>query len=153
MFNRYGIKQGLKISNKKIITAKDIDQIKASHNGYQKRFGYIHEREIQFLKNKKKFHGKDSLMQNGKAINLDFGIRFHIYPGVKMAKTHKSNVILLSMKNGDGWKFTCPEAEILIEKGIFFGNKNKIIKNENIYISGITHGKDLFINWTFEKIS
>ena len=57
------------------------------------------------------------------------------------------------MPNGDGWKFTCSDYGLIIEKGIYLGNKNKLNKNENIFISGIAEQKDLFINWTFEKIS
>ena len=41
----------------------------------------------------------------------------------------------------------------MIENGIFLGKKNKLIKNENIYISGNTEKKDLSINWSLEKIS
>ena len=57
------------------------------------------------------------------------------------------------MSKGDGWKFACSDYELIIEKGIYLGNKNKLNKNENIFISGIAEQKDLFINWTFEKIS
>jgi len=42
---------------------------------------------------------------------------------------------------------------VLIEKGIYLGNRNKIIENENIFISGMTNGEDQIIKWSFEKIS
>ena len=31
--------------------------------------------------------------------------------------------------------------------------ENKIVENENIYISGITNGENQIIEWSFEKIS
>ena len=43
--------------------------------------------------------------------------------------------------------------ELIIEKGIFLGNKNKIVDNENIYISGMTNNENQTIEWCFEKIS
>ena len=70
-----------------------------------------------------------------------------------MVKTQNSTAVLLSTKNGEGWKFTCSNYELIIEKGIYLGNKNRSNKNENIFISGIAEQKDLSINWTFEKIS
>ena len=70
-----------------------------------------------------------------------------------MLKTQNSHTILLSMENGDAWKFVCLDYELMIENGIFLGKKNKLIKNENIYISGNTEKKDLSINWSLEKIS
>ena len=147
------IKSGLKVIYKKINKEKDFDQIIASHNGYQKRYGYLHERDIKFFKKNKVFYGKDTLFKSGKEFNANFGIRFHIYPGIKMLKTQNSHTILLSMKNGDAWKFVCLDYELMIENGIFLGKKNKLIKNENIYISGNTEKKDLSINWSLEKIS
>ena len=70
-----------------------------------------------------------------------------------MIKTQNSQTILLSLRNGEGWKFSCHNKEVLIEKGIYLGKKNKIIENENIFISGMTNGKDQIIEWSFEKIS
>ena len=59
----------------------------------------------------------------------------------------------MSLKNGEGWKFSCNNKEVLIEKGIYLGNKNKITENENIYIPGMTNGENKIIEWRFEKIS
>ena len=70
-----------------------------------------------------------------------------------MVKTQNSQSILLSLKNGEGWKFNCHNKKILIENGIYFGNKNKIVQNENIYISGSTNGENHKIEWGLEKIS
>ena len=145
--------EGLKIIKKKIVSEKDFENIIASHNGYQNRYGYIHERSIKFVKKEKLFLGIDNLIKNKKARNISYGIRFHIYPGIKIVKTQNSQSILLSLKNGEGWKFSCHNKEVLIEKGIYLGNKNKIIENENIYILGMTNGENQIIKWSFEKIS
>ena len=147
------LREGLKIVKKKIVSEKDFENIIASHNGYQNRYGYIHERSIKFIKKEKIFLGIDNLIKNKKASNISYGIRFHIYPGIKIVKTQNSQSILLSLKNGEGWKFSCHNKEVLIEKGIYLGNKNKIIENENIYILGMTNGENQIIEWSFEKIA
>ena len=153
VLNKNDIKEGLKVISKKIDNTKEFDLINASHNGYLKRFGYIHQREIKFLKKESMFIGQDKLIKNKKSKKTNFVVRFHIYPKVKIVKTQNSKTILLSMQNGDGWSFNCQNFQISIEKGIFLGNKNKIIENENIFISGNTQGKDLTIEWSFKKIS
>jgi len=151
--DKSNVKKGLEIISKKINIEKDFDRVIAGHNGYQKKYGYLHEREIKFFKKKQLFIGKDLLIAGRKATKVNFGIRFHVHPETKVVKTQNSTTVLLSMSNGDGWKFTCSDYELIIEKGIYLGNKNKLNKNENIFISGIAEQKDLFINWTFEKIS
>jgi len=40
-----------------------------------------------------------------------------------------------------------------IEKSIFLGNKNKIIHNESVSISGKINKEVIIINWKIEKIS
>ena len=152
-FQQNHLLEGLKIIKKKIIIEKDFEEIIASHNGYQKRYGYIHERSIKFLKKEKIFLGSDNLIRDGKASNISYGIRFHIYPGIKVVKTQNSQSILLSLNNGEGWKFNCPNNKVLIEKGIYLGNKNRTVENENIYILGMTSGENLETKWSFKKIS
>ena len=147
------IKNGLKIINKEITSEKDYFKIVASHNGYQKNYGYIHERTIKFIKKDKSFFGKDNLFKKKNAKNSNFVVRFHIFPGIKTAKTQDSHTILLSLNNGEGWKFTCKKFKIMIEKGMFLGSKNKIIENENIYISNVTNLKDIEIDWSLIKVS
>ena len=95
----------------------------------------------------------DSLIKNKETDNISYGIRFHIYPGIKIVKTQNFQSILLSLKNGEGWKFSCNNKEVLIEKGIYLGNKNKVTENENIYIPGTTNGENQIIEWSFERIS
>ena len=147
------LREGLKIIKKKIASEKDFENIVASHDGYQSRYGYVHERSIKFVKKEKLFLGIDSLIKNKKANNISYGIRFHIFPGIKIAKTQNSKSILLSLKNGEGWKFSCDDKKVIIEKGIYLGNKNKIIESENICILGMTNGENQIIRWSLEKIS
>ena len=70
-----------------------------------------------------------------------------------MVKTQNSHTVLIRLENGDGWKFNCLNYELVIEKGIFLGIKNKIIENENICIYGATEKNNKSIEWNFEKIS
>ena len=80
------LQKGLKILNKKITFEKDFENIIASHNGYKNQYGYIHERSIKFMKKENILIGKDNLIKNNKATNVPFGIRFHVYPGIKNSK-------------------------------------------------------------------
>ena len=60
---------------------------------------------------------------------------------------------MISLNNGEGWKFKTENRELSIEKGIYLGTKNRIINNENILISGMTNGENQTIGWSLEKIS
>jgi len=143
-----------KIINKNYTENKDDFSIAASHNGYEKRFGYIHTRSIKILKKEDKIFGIDVLKKTKKYSNpLNYFIRFHIYPNTKVVKTMAGNSVLISLSNGEGWSLLSDTNNFEIEKNIFLGNKNRIINNESISISGKITQEIISIKWTIERVN
>ena len=142
-----------KIISKYYKEDKDFYSISASHNGYEKKFGYIHKRSIKILKKKDKIFGNDELKKNKQYLNpLIYFVRFYIYPDTKIVKTKAGNSILISLSNGEGWLLESETNNFRIEKSIFLGNKNRIINNESIYTSGKINKEFVSIKWTIERI-
>ena len=143
-----------KVINKNYINDKNFYLIVASHNGYEKKFGYIHTRSIKILKKEDKIFGEDQLKKTRNHLGgLTYFIRFHIYPNTKVVKTKSRNSILISLSNKEGWLLQTNDNNIDIEKNIFFGNKNKIINNESIFISGKINDDIISIKWVLERVS
>ena len=42
--------------------------------------------------------------------------------------------------------------DINIDNGLYFGNKNSYIENQNIFISGINNKKEQVIKWEISKL-
>ena len=146
------IENELKILNKNFVIEKNYWSISASHNGYNKRYGVIHERQIEFFPENNKFVGQDKLLKKKNFKSSTFEIRFHLEPNVKIMKTQDGKSILIDIEN-EGWKFTAQGYTIDIETGLYFGKKNSFIENQNLFISGITQMEDQIIKWKFEKIT
>ena len=143
-----------KIINKSYTENKDFYSVSASHNGYEKKFGYLHSRLIKISKNEDKIFGQDELKKTKKYSNpLIYFIRFHIYPGSKIVKTKAGNSVLISLSNGEGWLLLSKTNNFQIEKSIFFGNKNKIINNETVSISGNVNEEIISIEWEINKVT
>ena len=143
-----------RIINKNYTEDKDFYSVIASHNGYEKRFGYIHTRSIKILKKEDKIFGKDELKKTRNYSNpLIYFIRFHIYPDTKIVKTKAGNSILISLTNGEGWLLQSETNEFYIEKSIYLGNKNKIINNESVSISGNINKEIISIKWEINRVS
>ena len=66
-------------------------------------------------------------------------------------KTQDNKTILIQLDD-EGWKFTCDNYDINIDNGLYFGNKNTYIENQNIFISGITNEKNINVKWELNKI-
>ena len=147
----YVIDQGLKIINKNVIFEDNYWKISASHDGYLKKFGSIHDREIEFYPEQTKFVGTDKIIRKNKDKNVKFDIRFHLDPGSKVMKTQDNKSILIELED-EGWKFSCDKFDISIDNGLYFGNKNSYKENHNIFISGITHETEEIIRWEITKL-
>ena len=118
-----------KIINKNYLENENFYLISASHNGYEKKFGYIHERSIKILKKENKIYGQDIL------------------------KKTAGNSVLISLPNGEGGLLECKTKSLDIEKNIFLGNKNKIMNNESISISGEINKELISIEWQIERLN
>ena len=146
------IEQGLKIIKKSIIFEKNYWSIKSAHDGYNKKYGVIHERQIEFFTEKNKFIGTDKLIIKKKIKNFNFEIRFHLEPDVKVMKTQDEKSIFIELDK-EAWKFVCEDHSVNIETGLYFGKKNSYTENKNIFISGMTQSENQTIKWELIKIT
>jgi len=143
-----------KIIKKKYSENKEFYSIKAAHNGYEKKFGYIHTRDIKIFKNENRVIGEDTLEKTKNYLNpLYYAVRFHIYHNIKIAKTKSGNSILISLSNGEGWLLKSQTNNLNIEKSLFLGNRNKVINNESIFMSGDILNDIISIKWEIEKVN
>ena len=137
--------------NKNIVCEKDYWLIKCSHDGYLKNYGTIHERSLEFFPEKNKLVGTEKLIKNKNFIPTNFDIRFHLMPTTKVTKTQDKNTILIELENS-AWRFYSVSGSIDVETGLYFGNKNDYLENQNIFISGLTEKDDQVIKWEITKI-
>ena len=145
------ISHGLRILKKDIIFEKNYWKINASHDGYLKQYGIIHEREIEFYPEQMKFLGQDKIIFKNNAKNLKFEIRFHLEPDIKIMKTQNNKSIFIDL-DGEGWKFNSNNNNMNIDNGLYFGRKNSFINNQNIVISAMTNHENQTIKWEIIKI-
>jgi uncharacterized heparinase superfamily protein len=133
---------------------KNFYSIIASHNGYEKKFSCIHTRSIKISKKEDKIFGEDEIKKTKNYFNpLNYFIRFHVYPDSKIVKTMAGNSVLISLPNGDGWSLSSEKNNFEIEKNIFLGNKNRIINNESISMSGKIIEEITLIKWILQRIN
>ena len=149
--NDWILRSGLKITQKDIKFEKNYWKISATHDGYFKKYNSMHERNIEFYPEQMKFIGIDKIIKKKTSKNYKFDVRFHLEPNIKLMKTQDNKSILIELGE-EGWKFACDNYEINIDNGLYFGNKNSYIENQNIFISGISNNNEEVIQWEIKKI-
>ena len=151
IYDSYLVKNGLKIIKMNKVFEKNYWKINASHNGYLKKYGSIHEREIEFYPDQMTFVGIDKIIKKKNNRSYKFDIRFHLEPNVKLMKTQDNKTILIELDD-EGWRFTCDSYNINIDNGLYFGDKNLYTENQNIFITGISNNQTENIKWEIKKI-
>ena len=143
--------RGLRILKKNTVFEKNYWKINGAHDGYLKKYNSIHERDIEFYPEQMTFVGMDKIIKKKENHNYKFDIRFHVEPKVKLMKTQDNKSILLELGD-EGWKFSCDNFDINIDNGLYFGNKNSYVNNQNIFITGISSNQIENIKWHLKKI-
>ena len=131
---------------------EDEDEIKfiASHNGYEKKFGCIHKRELSLNKLNGKLSGSDEITKKKDGRPINYNLRFHLYPGLTAVKTMGGNSVLIQISKNKSLIFTIINGSILLEKSIFLGG-NKILDNTCVTVSGNLVNKNQIIHWEIKK--
>ena len=122
----------------------------ASNNGYEKKFGCTHKREIYLDKEDNYLKGTDHIFKAKDGYPIRYAFRFHINPKLSVVKTMSGNSALIQISKNKSLIFTINEENLEIEKSIFLGEK-KIIDSTCITISGNLVNKNKTFNWEIKK--
>ena len=122
----------------------------ASNNGYEKKFGCIHKREVYIDKENNYLKGIDHIFKAKDGYPIRYTLRFHINPELNVVKTMSGNSALIQISKNKSLLFTVINENLEIEKSIFLGEK-KIIDNTCITISGNLVNKNKTFNWEIRK--
>jgi uncharacterized heparinase superfamily protein len=122
----------------------------ASNNGYEKKFGCTHKREIYVDKKNNYLKGTDHIFKIKDGYPIRYAFRFHINPELSLVKTMSGNSALIQISKNKSLLFTIYDENLEIEKSIFLGEK-KIIDSSCITISGNLVNKNKIFNWEIKK--
>jgi uncharacterized heparinase superfamily protein len=122
----------------------------ASNNGYEKKFGCTHKREIYLDKENNYLKGIDHIFKVKDGYPIRYAFRFHINPELSVVKTMSGNSALIQISKNKSLIFTINNENLEIEKSIFLGEK-KIIDSSCITISGNLVNKNKIFNWEIKK--
>ena len=122
----------------------------SSNNGYEKKFGCTHKREVYIDKVNNCLKGIDHIIKAKDGYPIRYAFRFHINPELSAVKTMSGNSALIQISKNKSLIFTVKDESLEIEKSIFLGGK-KILDNTCITISGNLVNKNKTFNWEIKK--
>ncbi|WP_262693338.1 heparinase II/III family protein [Kordiimonas aquimaris] len=135
-------------------TLENSVSIKTIHNGYEKRFGVLHERTLKLKNDGRRLNGHDRL--SGRKLKKLEGqvvtLRFHLHAGVSALKAPDGR-ITLETRGGKTWIFDVEGLTAEIDDSLYLSQPDNPQASKQIIISSTADGKrPLVINWTLTEI-
>ena len=122
----------------------------ASNNGYEKKFGCTHKREIYLNKKENYLKGVDHIFKAKDGYPIRYAFRFHVNPDLSVIKTMSGNSALIQISKNKSLLFSFNDGNLDIEKSVFLAEK-KVIDSTCITISGNLVNKNKIFNWEIKK--
>jgi uncharacterized heparinase superfamily protein len=125
-----------------------------AHDGYEARFGLIHERRITLNRDGKMLEGVDHLRAAGTGGPIETRavvLRFHIHPTVRLKRVRDGRAVLCILPNGRRWLFETTAGQAGIEESIFFAAPDGPRSSAQIVIHGET-GVGMVVEWSFRHV-
>jgi uncharacterized heparinase superfamily protein len=129
-------------------------RIEASHDGYARRFGFLHRRQIALAADGRDVRGEDMLLPDGKRRkkgNTPFAIRFHLAPEIEIAPTADGMGAFLRTANGAVWQFRARGGSLAIEDSVWIDAKGRPVSTEQLVITGESLPGGANVGWAFHR--
>jgi uncharacterized heparinase superfamily protein len=130
-------------------------RIDASHDGYAKRFGFIHKRMLALSANGRELRGEDALLpaprRKAKAGGARFAIRFHLAPGVEVTPTADGQAALLRIDHGPLWQFRCRGAMLTVEESLWVDASGRPVPTLQFVVSGEAAAGGATVGWLLKR--
>lgn len=134
-------------------------ELRASHDGYDQRFGVTHVRRLLLEADGNMLRGIDQLIAphglKGMARERDgaFAIRFHLHPSVRAEMSRDGMSALIMLGDGSGWRLSCKQGALSIEESVFLADVKGPRRASQVVIHGAMGAlSDFTVQWALTHI-
>jgi uncharacterized heparinase superfamily protein len=134
----------------------DCSRLEASHDGYVKGFGLVHQRRLSLGNDGKEVRGEDRLQPKGRRKIREaapYAIRFHLAPGVEATVTADGMGAILRSSGAPPWNFRCRGAMLQVEESLFIDGHAQPVPTLQLVVVGEISGVGGEIAWQFRRSS
>ncbi len=135
----------------------DSSRVQASHDGYVRGFGLVHQRTLVLGNDGKEVRGNDQLLPKGRKRIREaapFAIRFHLAPGIEATSTADGMGAILRPGGGaPPWNFRCRGAMLSIEESLHVSGTGEVRPTLQLTVVGEVSALGGATAWQFRRSS
>jgi uncharacterized heparinase superfamily protein len=129
-------------------------RIEASHDGYARRFGLIHQRVLALSGDGRELKGEDVLLPSSgrrKPVTAAFAVRFHLAPGTEATPTADGLGALLRIDGGPLWQFRSRGAKLDIDDSVWIDPEGRPIATQQLVMAAEAPPGGASVSWLFKR--
>lgn len=129
-------------------------RIEASHDGYARRCGFIHRRQLVLTSDGRELRGEDMLLPSGrrrKLASAPFAVRFHLGLGVQVSPTADGMAALLRLPGGAAWQFRCKGGALTVEPSLWIDGDGRPQATQQLVVTGTAPAGGANVSWALKR--
>jgi uncharacterized heparinase superfamily protein len=129
-------------------------EVEAGHDGYVRRFGLVHRRQLTLAADGRELRGQDLLVREGRRRRgepIAFAVRFHLHPEVEAATTADGQGALLRIRGRTVWQFRCRGGRLSIEDSLWIDGDAGLHETSQLVIAGESPADGTALAWLFRR--
>jgi len=135
--------------------SENSSRIEASHDGYARRYGFVHRRQLVLHNDGKELRGEDMLLPAGKRRNgaaaTPFALRFHLGKGVQVSPTADGMAALLRLPGGALWQYRCRGGTLSVEDSLWIDADGRPVGTQQLVVTGESPPGGANISWALKR--
>jgi uncharacterized heparinase superfamily protein len=126
-------------------------ELVASHDGYKRQFGLVHERSWTLRMDGEQLDGEDRFTLSGSRGPVPVVLRFHLHPAIRASLIQDGAGALLMTGPGEAWVFEASGQQVSIEDSIFFASSDSSRRTSQLVVEAdaVATGQ---IGWRFSRL-
>ncbi|GGA43557.1 heparinase II/III family protein [Sphingomonas psychrolutea] len=129
-------------------------RIEASHDGYARRFGFLHRRQLVLASDGRELRGEDLLLpatKRRKLVATGFAIRFHLGLGVQVSPTADGQAALLRLPGGGLWQYRCRGGGLAVEESVWIDADGRPHATMQLVVTGESPAGGASVSWALKR--
>ena len=133
----------------------DAMSIAATHAGYGARFGLLHRRQLSLSRHGAHITGLDQLLAipGRQPASLPCAIHFHLHPSVGMRMGWSTGTALLTLADGEQWRFTSADATLSIEESAHHALGAGSRRSLQLVLRRMTGAERTDVHWSLQRLT
>jgi uncharacterized heparinase superfamily protein len=129
-------------------------RIEASHDGYARRFGFLHRRVVALSHDGRDVQGEDMLLPSDRRKHkgvTPYAVRFHLHPQVEVTPTADGQAAILRTPAGHLWQFRCKGGTLSVEESVWIDAKGRPAATRQLVIAAESAPGGGNVGWLFHR--